>query len=67
MKIEFIWCEVLYPHVRDIGGQIMMLEPLFSGSVALPNNDDTKKSIEKGWLKAISEPFMAKPAYDPTK
>lgn len=65
MKIEFIRCEVLFPHVRDIGGQMMMLEPLFSGEVALPNDADTKKCIEKGWLKAVSEPFMAEPTYTP--
>jgi len=67
MKIEFVICNVLFPHVREIGGQTMMLEPLFSGNVALPNDDDTKKCIERGWLKTVSEPFMAEPAYDPTK
>ena len=65
--IEFIKCRVLFPHVREIGGQQMMLEPLFSGAVALPNDDDTKKCIERGWLAALGEPFMAEPAYDPTK
>lgn len=67
MKIEFIKCVVLFPHVRDIGGQTMMLEPLFSGEVALPNDADTKKCIDRGWLKIVGDPFMAEPAYDPTK
>lgn len=65
--IEFINCHVIHPHVREIGGQQMMLEPLLSGTVALPNDDDTKKCLERGWLKAVSEPYMAEPAYDPTK
>lgn len=64
-QIEFIKCTVLFPHVRDIGGQTMMLEPLFSGIVSLPNDDDTKKCIKREWLKVESEPFMATPNFDP--
>jgi hypothetical protein len=45
----------------------MMLEPLLSGVVALPHDDDTKKAIKKGWLTVQSEPFMAEPAFDPEK
>ena len=63
-EIEFIKCKVLAPHVRTIGGQTMMLEPAFSGDVALPNDDDTKQAVKRGWLKTVSEPFMAEPAYD---
>lgn len=63
-EIEFVTCNVLFPHVREIGGQLMMLEPMFSGDVSLPNDEATKKSIEKGWLKVIHGPFMAQPAYE---
>lgn len=65
MKIEFVVCNVLIAHARSIGGQTMMLEPMFSGDVALPNDKDTKQAVARGWLKPITKPFMAEPAFDP--
>jgi hypothetical protein len=47
------WYEVLFPHVREYNGKTWMLEPMFSGSVALPEDEDTKLAIEQGWLKRI--------------
>lgn len=45
--------EVIYPHVRDIDGQTVMLEPMFSGIVTLPDDEDTRKCVERGWLKEV--------------
>ena len=50
----FVRCTVLMPHVRNIDGKTLMFEPLFSGIVMVPNDDDTKRAIEAGWLKVVS-------------
>jgi hypothetical protein len=62
----FVRCEVLFPHVREIGGQTWMLEPMLSGIVALPNDEDTQKCIERGWLKVVppNDPAQAGRASD---
>jgi hypothetical protein len=44
-------CEVLIPHCRTINGTLYMLEPMFSGIVALPDDDDTRRSIAGGLLR----------------
>lgn len=47
----WVRCEVLFPHVREINGETYMLEPMLSGVVALPDDEDTRKTIKAGWLK----------------
>ena len=49
-------CEVVFPHVRELAGQTVMFEPLFSGIVTLPDDEDTRKCVEHGWLKIITDP-----------
>lgn len=49
-----IRCEVIMPHVRNINGQTLMFEPMFSGIVTVPNDDDTKRAIDAGYLKVVS-------------
>lgn len=49
----WVWCNVLVSHVRELGGQDYMLEPMFSGDVALPYDKVTKMTIKRGWLKII--------------
>ena len=46
-------CEVVFPHCREIDGVLYMLEPMFSGILTLPNDDDTQKAISRGWLKEV--------------
>jgi hypothetical protein len=46
-----IRCEVLTPHSRVINGTLYMLEPMLSGIVALPDDEDTRKSIARGLLR----------------
>lgn len=48
---QFVRCEVLRPHCRTINGTLYMLEPMFSGIVALPDDEDTRKSIAGGLLR----------------
>ena len=50
-----IRCRVLFPHVREINGQAMMLELMFSGVISLPDDEDTRKCIEKGWLEKVDD------------
>ena len=52
-KPEGIRCKVLMPHVRNINGEILMLEPMFSGIVTVPDDDDTKRAIKAGYLKIV--------------
>jgi hypothetical protein len=47
----FVCCNVLFAHCREIKGQTMMLEPLLSGNVWLPYDEDTKLALKKKWLK----------------
>lgn len=47
--------EVLFPHCRTIDGQLMMFEPLFSGAVELPDDDETRMAVKKEWLKVVNE------------
>lgn len=51
---EMVRCVVVFPHFREINGTTYMLEPMFSGIVALPNDSDTKKCIKRGWLKVVA-------------
>lgn len=50
-KIKFKQFTVLFPHCREIKGQLYMLEPMLSGEVWLPNDKDTSKCLKEGWLK----------------
>ena len=50
---ETVLCEVLLPHVRKLNGQLMMFEPLFSGVLKLPNDDDTKAFIDGEYLRVV--------------
>ena len=54
IKGKFVCCEVLFSHCRTINGQLWMLEPMFSGQVWLPNDEDTKKCIKDNWLQVIA-------------
>jgi hypothetical protein len=47
----FVRCEVLQAHLREHKGQTVMLDPLLSGIVALPYDDQTKKAIASRCLK----------------
>lgn len=47
---------VTFPHVREFNGQDVMFEP-GSGVHTLPDDDDTRQCVEKGWLK----PFEPSP------
>lgn len=53
----FVRCEVLMPHIRNINGQTMMFEPMFSGIVTLPNNEDTNRAIQAGYLKVFTKSY----------
>ena len=48
---QLVRCEVLQPHCRTINGTLYMLEPLFSGIVTLPDDEDTRKCIAGGLLR----------------
>ena len=48
---QFLRCEVMLPHCRTINGTLYMLEPMFSGIVAVPDDEDTSKSIAGGLLR----------------
>ncbi len=50
---QFVRCEVLLPHVRTINGTQYMLEPMFSGIVALPDDEETRKSVAGGLLRML--------------
>jgi hypothetical protein len=45
--------EVMFPHVREINGQTMMFEPMFSGILDLPEDEATAQCVEKGYLRRI--------------
>jgi len=62
-KIDFIRVIPLQSCVCSFGGQTYMLEPLLSGVTAVPHDDQVKKFIEAGYLKAVSEVFQAEPAF----
>ena len=53
MENDGIKCEVLFPHCRELNGQLMMLEPMFSGVLNLPDDDETRACIEAGWLRVL--------------
>ena len=46
-------CEVIFPHCREIDGQLTMFEPMLSGIVDVPDDDETKAAIESEWLKVV--------------
>jgi hypothetical protein len=47
-------CVVKFPHVREINGQTLMLEPLLSGILTLPDDEDTKLSLKRKWLEVVA-------------
>ena len=52
-ELEYIICEVTFPHCREFDGVLFMLEPLFSGHLQLPNDEETEACIKRGWLRII--------------
>lgn len=46
-------CKVLFPHSRYIGGQLVMYEPMLSGIVDVPDDDQTLGAIEAKWLEPV--------------
>lgn len=47
-------CEVLFPHCRYICDELMMFEPMLSGIVDVPDDDETQAAIEANWLRPIA-------------
>lgn len=47
--------KVLKSHCRTINGQLFMVEPLFSGTLSLPDNIETKNLVKAGCLLEVFE------------
>ena len=47
-------CKVLFPHIRYIDRQLVMYEPMLSGIVDVPDDDQTRKAIEAKWLEQVA-------------
>lgn len=45
--------EVLFPHVRSIGGTLVMFDPLLCGIVCLKEDEETKACVAHGWLNQV--------------
>ena len=52
---DTVRCEVLFPHVREIDGKTIMLEPMLTGVIELPNDRQTQLALTKGWLRVAIE------------
>ncbi len=48
-------CEVLLPHFRFIDGVLMSFEPLLSGVVDVPDDNETQAAIKAKWLMQVAE------------
>lgn len=46
-------CRVLFPHSRYIDEQLVMYEPMLSGIVDVPDDDETFAAIEAEWLEPV--------------
>ncbi len=46
-------CKVLLPHSRYIGKQLVMYEPMLSGIVDVPDDDQTLAAIEAKYLEPV--------------
>lgn len=48
---DFVRCEVLIPHCRKVKGVLYMVEPAFSKFMYLPNDDETRIAIDRGYIR----------------
>lgn len=49
-------CQVLEAHCREHNGQMAMLDPVLSGVVTLPYDEQTKKAIKSKCLRILPIP-----------